>query len=428
MLKDNQIPDPIPDQPTSIEEIGLPEGFLLDLTLKNLYTEGTMQGKAIASKLKLPFGSVLREVLDHLEDEEYVEVKGGGQFADQWEYQITGEGRERVREIFEEDRYIGPAPVPLDQYDEITQKFAVSDEKIQRADLERAFGDLQVRDEYFEVFGPAVNSGRSVFVYGEPGNGKTVMCERVIESFDDFVGIPHAIYAGGSVIKVFDEHHHDAQPVEDQTIDQRWNVCRRPFISVGGELTMDELDLIYNPDIGYYEAPFQMKANTGLLLIDDFGRQQMPPGELLNRWIVPLEKRRDFLTLHTGQKIDVPFEMLVFYSTNLDPEELVDEAFLRRLRYKIHTRNPDEEEFRELFRAVCDNEGLNCDDRILDYLIREHYDSTGRSMRRCHPRDLIETIEDFCRYREESLKLTEELLDEAAETYFPDNVMQDELD
>lgn len=426
MLNDSQIPGEIPDQPTSVEDIGLPEGFLHNLTLKVLYTQGTMEGGEIAERLALPFGSVLRDLLDQLEDEQYLEVKGGGQFASEWEYQITGEGRTRAREIFEEDRYVGPAPVPLDQYDEVTARFAVSDERVSESDLSRAFSDLQVPEEYFDVFGPAINSGQSVFVYGEPGNGKTAMCERAVRSFQDYVGIPHAVFAGGSLIKVFDEHHHEAEELgDDASIDRRWNVCRRPFISVGGELTMDELDLIYNPDIGYYEAPFQMKANTGLLLIDDFGRQQMSPGELLNRWIVPLEKRRDFLTLHTGQKIDVPFEVLVFYSTNLDPVELVDEAFLRRLRYKIEATNPTEEEYRELFHEVCNDEGFRCTGQVLDYLLREHYENTGRAMRRCHPRDLVETIVDYCDYHDEDVRIDEDTLDRAARTYFPDNVIQE---
>lgn len=423
MLKENQIPDGVPKPPASFDELGLPEGFLLELTLKTIYTEGTMEGKAIAEKMRIPFGNVLSDVLDQLEDEKYIEVKGGGQFADQWDYKITDEGRTRVRELFDENRYIGPAPVPLSQYDEITSKFAVSDEYIDRADLARAFEDLIVPEEYFEIFGAAVNSGRSVFVYGRPGNGKTAMCERVIDSFSDYVGIPHAIYVGGTVIKVFDEHYHERQEVPEQTIDERWTVCKRPFVSVGGDLTMEELDLMYNPDIGFYEAPFQMKANTGLLLIDDFGRQQMDPEDLLNRWIVPLEKRRDFLTLHTGQKIDVPFEVLMFYSTNLDPEALVDEAFLRRLRYKIHADDPDDEEFRELFRHECDKHGLRCNDDVLDYLVETHYRETGRKMRRCHPRDLIETIQDFCTYRGEDVHVDADLLDEAAETYFPDNVV-----
>lgn len=424
MLSKNQIPDHVPDAPTELSDIGLPEGFLQDLALKAIYTKGTMEGSEISDFLKLPFGSVLSSVLDDLEDEKYLEVKGGGQFADQWDYQITQEGRKRVREIFEESRYIGPAPVPLDQYDEVTSGFAIQDEKISRGDLERAFSDLLVSDEYFDVFGPAMNSGRSVFVFGKPGNGKTVMCERAIDAFGDYVAIPHAIFAGGSVIKVHDEHYHDEEEVPNGEIDERWLVSERPFVSVGGELTMKELDLIYNPEVGFYEAPFQLKANTGVLLIDDFGRQQMPPGELLNRWIVPLEKRRDYLTLHTGLKINVPFEVLVFYSTNLDPEELVDEAFLRRLRYKIHTDDPDESEYRELFQRECDRLDIPFDESTYNYLMERHYEDVRRPLRRCHPRDLLETVQDYCKYRDENPQLSENTIDEAAETYFPDNVIQ----
>jgi len=422
MLSEEQIPEAVPDRPTDLQDIGLPKGFLVDLTLKTIYRQGKMKGTVISEELKLPFGQVLRYILDHLEEEKYIEIKGGGQFADQWEYQITEGGRRRARELLEEDHYIGPAPVTIDQYEKITRQFAVSTERIDRGDLERAFEDLVVTPEYYDVFGPAVNSGRSVFVYGQPGNGKTAMCERIIDAFDDFVAIPEAIFVGGSVIRLFDPHYHTREPVPENTIDERWLITRRPFVSVGGELTMEELDLMYNPDVKFYEAPFQLKANTGILLIDDFGRQRMSPDELLNRWIVPLEKRIDFLTLHTGLRVEVPFELLVFYSTNLDPEQLVDEAFLRRLRYKIETQNPDEEEFLQLFESECERQDVAYDQSLVEYFITRHYHNEERDMRRCHPRDIIEVIVDFCRYNQEDPKLNREMLDRAADSYFADTV------
>jgi len=417
MVDETEIPDGVPDMPQNIEDLDLPEGFLLDLTLKTIYTTGKMEGKEIAAELKIPFGNVIRPLLDQLEDEKYVEVKGGGQFADQWEFVVTETGRERVQEIFEEDRYIGPVPVSLEQYRNVTNDFSVTSERITRSDLERAYEDLIVPDETYDVIGPAVNSGKSVFVYGRPGNGKTILCERVIDAFNDYVPIPNAVYAGGSVINFYDPYYHDPEPVPDNTIDERWMITRRPFVSVGGELTMDELDLIYNPDVRFYEAPFQLKANTGILLIDDFGRQQMDPEDLLNRWIYPLEKGTDFLTLHTGLKIEVPFECLMFYSTNLNPNELVDEAFLRRLRYKLHTDNPSEEEYRKLFKMECKNMDLSFNPSVLDQFIRMQYHDTEREMRRCHPRDILQIIEDHGRFNGEVPELNIDVLNDAADSY-----------
>lgn len=427
MLEESQIPEDVPGMPDHPEDLGLPRGFQLDLTLKTLYTTGKMAGKEMAQELKVPFGNIVRPLLDELEDEKYVEVKGGGQFADEWEYVITDSGRDRVREIFEEDRYIGPMPVSLDHYWDITRKFSVKDERISRADLERAYEDLIIPEETYDVIGPAVNSGQSVFVFGEPGNGKTIMCERVIDAFSDYVPIPYAVFAGGSVINFYDPYYHSPKEIPDNTIDERWMITRRPFVSVGGELTMEELDLIYNPDVRFYEAPFQLKANTGILLIDDFGRQQMDPEELLNRWIFPLEKGRDFLTLHTGLKIEVPFECLMFYSTNLNPNDLVDEAFLRRLRYKLHTEDPTEDEYRKLFKLECDNQGFEFDDQVFEELLENHYRQTDRDMRRCHPRDLLEIIADHCEFNNEEPRLSTDLIDYAAESYFPDNVIGEDV-
>jgi len=426
MVEEKLIPDGVPGMPNNVDDLGLPRGYLLDLTLKTLYTTGKLKGKQFSSKLKVPFGNIVRPLLEELEDEQYVEVQGGGQFADQWDFMITDAGRDRVREIFEEDRYIGPVPVSLEEYWEVTSEFSIKNERVSRQDLERAYEDLIIKDETYDIIGPAVNSGKSVFVFGEPGNGKTIICERVIDAFDDYVSIPYALYAGGSVINFYDPYYHSPQEVPENTVDERWMITRRPFVSVGGELTMEELDLVYNPDVRFYEAPFQLKANTGILLIDDFGRQQMDPEELLNRWIFPLEKGRDFLTLHTGLKIEVPFECLVFYSTNLDPNDLVDEAFLRRLRYKLHMEDPDPEEFRILFETECEKQGFRFDESVYENFIRTQYEETERKMRRCHPRDLLEIISDHCEFHNEQSRLSEELIEFASDSYFPDNVITPE--
>ncbi len=428
MLQKKQIPEAIPGKPKNLEEVDIPESFLLELVLKTINSTGEMSGKELSNRICLPFGNILKPLIDQLQDEKFIEIKGGGQFAEQWDYAITKAGRERVQEIFEEDRYLGPAPVSLKEYEEVTANFSVRAEQITRHDLEQAFEGMIIKPEYLDVLGPAVNSGKSVFVYGSPGNGKTLICERVINAFSERVGIPHAIYAGEAVIKFYDATYHNVYEAPDGVIDTRWLVSDRPFVSVGGELTMEELDLIYEPAVGFYEAPFQLKANTGVLLIDDFGRQAVAPEDLLNRWIMPLEKGEDFLTLHTGLKLAVPFETLVFYSTNINPAELVDEAFLRRLRYKIHAENPEEEEFREIFELETSELDMQVEPSALDYLIKNHYRETKRHFRRCHPRDLLEIIDDYCAYQQSESRVTPALLDYAANSYFPDNVISDDLD
>ncbi len=423
MLSEEQIPGAIPGVPGSMDDIDLSEAFLQDLTIKTIYTEVKMLGKQIAASLGLPFGNIVKPLLDKLQQIQYIDIQGGAQFADEWEYTITDAGRKRVREILEENKYIGPAPVSLKEYDDLTSNFTISDEQIDEADLKDAFHDLVISPDVLDTLGPAVNSGKSVFVFGKPGNGKTVMCEKIIDAFSGLVAIPHAILIGGTVIKFFDPLYHEYLEIPDKTIDERWMVTPRPFVSVGGELSMEELDLIYNPEVGFYEAPFQLKANTGILLVDDFGRQSMDPKELLNRWIVPLEKRRDFLTLHTGLKADVPFEVLIFYSTNINPDELVDEAFLRRLRYKIHASDPDEDEYRDIFRLECKKHKVSYEEEMVEYLLEKHYRKGERSLRRCHPRDLIEMIVDYCRYYHQQPELKKELLDKISDAYFPDKVI-----
>jgi len=293
---------------------------------------------------------------------------------------------------------------------------------VNKRQLRQALSHLVINETTFEQIGPAVNSGRSIFLFGAPGNGKTSIAEAIGSLLmEGDIFIPFAVEVDGQVIKVFDNVNHVLAPLDaatQRTIDTRWIRIRRPFIVVGGELTLEGLDLVYDVNNKYYESPFQMRANGGILLIDDFGRQQVRPRDLLNRWIVPLEKRLDYLTLHTGRKIEIPFEVLIVFSTNLAPKDLVDEAFLRRIRHKIEVGDPDWDGYREILKRICQARGIEWSDAALAYLIKEHYIKPHRAPRACHPRDLIDQIIDIARYLNVPPSLSQELLDRAAAAYF----------
>ncbi len=289
-----------------------------------------------------------------------------------------------------------------------------------------AFNDIVITDAMLRRIGPAVNSARSIFLYGPPGNGKTTIAERMARLLGGNVYLPYAIYADGQIIRLYDQINHRAvsEPTrngfssESVRRDTRWVLCHRPFIVVGGELTMESFDLIYDPISKTYEAPFQMKANGGMFLIDDFGRQQMRPQVLLNRWIVPLEKRYDFLALQTGKKIEIPFDVLIVFSTNLDPRDLVDEAFLRRIRYKINVPNPSWEDYRTIFQRNCAQRGIPYDEEMFKYLVLEHYVKVKREPKSVHPRDLLDQMMDIARYLRREPYLDKELIDAAVDAYF----------
>jgi predicted ATPase with chaperone activity len=273
--------------------------------------------------------------------------------------------------------------------------------------------------------GPAINSGRGMFLFGEPGNGKTSIAKRVTRAFGHTIWVPRAVGVDGEIIRVFDPMNHQERPlttgdglIDELKIDHRWVRICRPTIVVGGELTLDQLEVTYNKQTGISEAPLQMKSNCGSLVIDDFGRQRMAVDELLNRWIVPLEERIDFLNLPSGKKLQVPFDQLIVFSTNLEPRDLVDEAFLRRIPYKIEVVDPTESEFRQLFRMMCDELKLEHTDDAINYVVQEHYMKAERRFRACHPRDLLMQICNFCRYQQRQPKLTVEAFDFAVENYF----------
>jgi predicted ATPase with chaperone activity len=398
---------------------------MVDLALKVMYFEGYLSGYELAERMALPYAGVLNQVLEFLKREKLVEVRGAGGLGESaYQYAIADKGRSMAREALDRGSYAGPAPVPLRMYSHAILKQALGQVIVYPRVMRQALSHLVINEDTYSHLGPAVNSGRSIFLFGPPGNGKTAIAESIGRMLmSDTMYIPYAVEVGSQIIRVFDYVNHevvDEPENNSRARDQRWVHIQRPVIVTGGELTLETLDLVYDETNQYYEAPFQMKANGGLLLIDDFGRQQARPRDLLNRWIVPLEKRVDYLTLHTGRKIEVPFDVLIVFSTNLAPKDLVDEAFLRRIRHKIEITNPSFDEYREIFRRVCAERGVPYDDRGLAYLLQEHYVEAKRPLRSCHPRDLVDHLYDIARYVNVPPTLSKNLIDQACKAYFVD--------
>jgi predicted ATPase with chaperone activity len=428
----------IPNEPTSIEETGLGMGFLTDLVLKVVYFQGNITAQQISETVKLPFLGVLDKVLEFLKLEEYLDIVGaqGGFSERSFQYVIASKGRVKANEVLDRSQYAGPAPVPLADYVAMVKRQAMGELVVDNRTVREAFGGLVVNERMLDKIGPAANSARSLFLYGPPGNGKTTIAEGIANMLGGHVLIPYAIEVDGQIIKLYDPLNHKrveqpeapapepAAPFAGRTVsapaqpDRRWIVCKRPQVVVGGELILEQLELIFDPIAKVYEAPYQLKSNGGLFLIDDFGRQKCRPQDLLNRWIVPLEKKFDYLALQTGKKLEVPFDVLIVFSTNLSPKDLVDDAFLRRIRHKIEVPNPSPDEYREIFKLVCKAKKIPYSDDGLRYLLQEHYIKTRRDLRSCHPRDLCDQILDEAKYRNVQPALTKELLDRACEAYF----------
>jgi hypothetical protein len=414
-----------PSPPATVADTGLHPDTLSQLMLKTLIA-GETSGTQLAERMRLPY-SVLDTMIQHARVEKLIEVRGAsGTGTAGYRYSLTDLGRDRAMQFLDLNRYVGPAPVPLAQYNAYVRASMAARPWIDRDCLARGFTDLIVNQDMYDRLGPAVNSGKSLFLYGAPGNGKTVVAQGIGRALGSDMHIPHALDVDGQTITMFDPVNHELTStssapesvITTAAHDRRWEQIRRPVVVVGGELTLDMLDLTFNPIAKFYEAPIQMKAIGGVFVVDDFGRQRIPPRDLLNRWIVPLESRVDFLTLHTGRKFEVPFNVFIIFATNLKPESLADEAFLRRIPYKIRAKNPTAEEYSAIFAMNCRKRGLAFDEVMVEYLMRKYYTARKLQMRACHPRDLIEQVVDQCRYQNREPAVTRDLLDIACSSYF----------
>ena len=411
--------------PHTLEETGLGADLVEQLLIKTLYG-GEASGIALSERMCLPF-AVFEPIIERARAERLIEVRGAiGTTASSYRYGLTDLGRDRSRQYLEINQYVGPAPVPLALYVDRMRALAASRGYIDRERLRSGFAHLIISDGILEQLGPAVNANKALFLYGQPGNGKTVLGEGLGRTIGGEMYMPYAIDVDGSIITMFDPINHERlDEADDKSLliaetprDRRWVRIRRPVVIVGGELTLDMLDLTFNPGSKFYEAPLQLKANGGVLLVDDFGRQRIRPEDLLNRWIVPLESRVDYLTLHTGKKFQVPFDVLVVFATNLDPASLADEAFLRRIPYKIAVEDPSLDEYTRIFEMNCRRRGLKFHQVMVAYLHRRHYRPEGRPLRACQPRDLLDQVTALCRYRGSEPTITRELLDAACASYF----------
>lgn len=411
-----------PPEPKSLEETGISPVVIETLAMKLLLQVGSCSGREVAKRLCLPF-AILEDLLLALRSRQLLQHKGQAQLGD-YVYGLTDMGADRARGAMRACAYVGPVPVQLEDYVLSVDAQTIRAEAAKRAQLEAAFSDICVEQEMLDLLGPAINSGAGLFLYGAPGNGKTTIAKRITKCFGQDIWIPRTITEDGQFLKFFDASFHEAVHEEAASIikmashDARWVKITRPTVVVGGELTMDSLEIRHDLKTNVSEASLQMKSNCGCLLIDDFGRQRIEPTELLNRWIVPLENRHDFLTLATGKKIQVPFEQLIIFSTNLEPQDLADDAFLRRIPYKIEVGDPSIDEFRKLFEIFCRSLGCAYQPQAVDYLVQTHYKPNGRPLRRCQPRDLLSQIRNYCQYNDLPMQLSPEILDRVVKSYF----------
>lgn len=413
-----------PPAPRTIADCGLSEQALIELVSKVLYLRGNQGLIDIAQQIRLPM-SVVEELCGFLRAEKLVELLRRGDMAGDASFGLTENGRLRARDYLAKCRYAGPAPVTLADYSAQVRRQSIARMRVTHADVEAAYAGMVLREELRELVGAAMNSGRPMFFYGPAGSGKTYIAESLMRLISGTIYVPHALTVDGEIIQIFDPviHHTVVSESQGNSLDKRsrpdtrWVHCQRPVAISGGELTMSMLNLQYDAVAGFYQAPLHVKANNGLYIIDDLGRQLVRPEDLMNRWIFPMDRRRDYLGLHTGISFEIPFDLKLVFSTNLAPEDVADEAFLRRLGYKIKVGAVDEADYERIFRAVCNEFGVTFDAATFAYLLQLHR-RHERPTFACYPRDLVAQIRDYATYREWPIDLSPQRIEWAWHSYF----------
>lgn len=419
-----------PEVPESLADSGLSGSFVADLVLKTLFSHGALTGDRLAEMIRLPF-VLLDEMILSLQHRHLVEVRGAdGHGRRGYTFDLTGAGREQAHDLLSVNRYVGPAPVPLETYSAWIRRQSVQDLRVPRSRILECLEHLVLEPDFIDSLGPAINSGRSILLYGAAGNGKTSIAEAIAEMLGDAIYIPFAVESEGQIIQLYDPVSHRAleEPEEpassdrwlrpEMQYDPRFVRIERPVVIAGGELTLEQLDLQQDPTAGVFRAPAQMKANGGVFIIDDFGRQRVRPRNLLNRWMIPLDRRSDYLTFSMGHRVEVPFDCLVVFATNLNPGDLVEEAFLRRLHYKVRVRSPGREQYIEIFRRGCGARGIPFDREAVEYVFEQYYGQRGFSPRASHPHAILDQVCDIGVYLDVEPSLSKTMLDRACQGHF----------
>ncbi len=413
-------------QPETVEELGVPPGIVHDLMMRLLFTEGDVSLRRFSDVLRIS-AKILDTILLRWQQEHLVEISKAGNIGRaSYVYSPTDAGTARARDALERSQYIGSVPLPIEVYNQAIVMQSQEHTRIPAEVVQQSLNQLILPDTFHRRIGPAINAGSSLFLYGPPGNGKTTVAQCIagLIAGSEPIWLPYTVTTGGQLIGINDPLvHHPIQLDRNQLeqlgeYDRRWGLFTRPAVMVGGELTMEALDLRYDETAKFYEGPLQLKANGGMFLIDDFGRQQMRPTELLNRWIVPLESGFDFLRLRTGQTMQVPFRQLIVFSTNLDPNELVDAAFLRRIQMKVNVESPDERMFFQIFATMCQRLKVPLDKDSFLHLLQEWYRKPRRVFQAVHPRDILKIVISLCEYEGKPVTLSPQLIDEACRAYF----------